>query len=106
MSVDIQGFMYRIGVPNQEEMARRLGLTQSAISAWNNGSRFPTYGICKKLLEMGMTVEELFGIEYRSENGLFLKESRAVYDASPKISDEAKKAVAEALQIALDNLKK
>lgn len=62
--VRIYEFMERAGIRNQQELASRLGLTQSAISAWNSGIRFPTYETCAQLLQMGMTVYELFGVEY------------------------------------------
>jgi len=44
--VRIYEFMERAGIRNQQELANRLGLTQSAISAWNSGVRFPTYETC------------------------------------------------------------
>lgn len=62
--VRIYEFMERAGIRNQQDLANRLGLTQSAISAWNSGVRFPTYETCAQLLQMGMTVYELFGVEY------------------------------------------
>ena len=59
--VKIQEFMERNGIRNQTELATRLGLTQSAISSWNDGVRSPTYETCIDLLKMGMTIAELFG---------------------------------------------
>lgn len=59
--VKIQEFMERIGIRNQTALADKLGLTQSAISAWNAGTRSPTYETCIDLLKMGMTISELFG---------------------------------------------
>lgn len=61
MAIQIQKFMERLGIRNQAELAARLGLTQAAVSAWNAGVRKPAYEVCVQLLEMGMTVEELFG---------------------------------------------
>ena len=59
--VKIQEFMERTGIRNQTALADKLGLTQSAISAWNAGTRSPTYETCIDLLKMGMTISELFG---------------------------------------------
>lgn len=53
--------MERVGIRNQTELANKLGLTQSAISAWNAGVRTPTYETCVDLLKLGMTISELFG---------------------------------------------
>jgi len=61
--VKIYEFMQRKGIRNQQEFADILGLTQSTISAWNAGVRNPTYEICVELLKMGMTTDELFGVE-------------------------------------------
>lgn len=59
--VKIQEFMERTGIRNQTALADKLGLTQSAISAWNAGTRAPTYETCIDLLKIGMTISELFG---------------------------------------------
>jgi len=59
--VKVQEFMKRMNIRNQTDFADRLNLTQSAISAWNAGTRYPTYDTCIDLLKMGMTLAELFG---------------------------------------------
>lgn len=59
--IKVYEFMERAGFRNQTEFAKKLNLTQSAISAWVSGARAPTYETCKELLKMGMTVQELFG---------------------------------------------
>lgn len=61
--IQVQEFMERVGIRNQTELANKLGLTQSAVSAWNAGVRSPTYETCIDLLKMGMTISELFGDE-------------------------------------------
>ena len=58
--VRIQEFMTRMGIKTQAELADRLGTTQSSISAWSNGTSAPTHEMGRKLLRMGMTVEELY----------------------------------------------
>lgn len=62
--VRIQEFMDRKGIKNQEEPAAILGLSQSAISAWNAGTNAPKHKTCVQLLKMGMTFRELFGDEF------------------------------------------
>lgn len=70
MSVLLEPFMRRIGCKNQQELAERLGITQGAVSAWGSGIRAPRYEDCKRLLEMGMTIEELFGAEISNKINL------------------------------------
>ena len=62
--IRINEFMERKGIKNQTELAKMLGLTQSAISSWNSGVRAPTHEMCEALLKMGMTLRELFGDEF------------------------------------------
>jgi transcriptional regulator with XRE-family HTH domain len=87
--IRIYEFMERVGIRSQQELADRLGLTQSAISAWNSGVRAPTYETCAQLLKMGMTQFELFGIEATPP---------AVNPKSDDFKTEVKRAIIEALQ--------
>lgn len=64
--LDIKSFIERAGIKSQEELAERLKVTNVTVSNWANGSRTPTFKVCQQLLEMGMTVEELFGKPYQS----------------------------------------
>lgn len=64
--LDIKSFIERAGIKSQEELAERLKVTNVTVSMWANGTRTPTFKVCQQLLEMGMTVEELFGKPYRS----------------------------------------
>lgn len=51
----------RLGL-SQEELARRVGLTNSAVSQWEAGRAKPRIGVMKALSEVfGMTVSELLG---------------------------------------------
>ena len=63
--VRIKEFTKRIGI-TQEELARRLGVNNNTISNWAKGRRFPPRKTERALLEMGMTVEELFNKPYPS----------------------------------------
>lgn len=64
--VNVQEFIDRVGIKGHEELAEKLGVKKSAVSAWSAGVRTPTYDMCVKLLELGMTVKELFGKAYPS----------------------------------------
>lgn len=64
--IDIDSFIRRENIKDQKELARTLKVTDNTVSMWANGKRTPTFKVCRKLLEMGMTVEELFGKPYRS----------------------------------------
>lgn len=100
MPVDLRHFMERIHIKNQSELGKLLGKSQATISLWEKGS-YPTYDMCKKLLEMGMTVEELFGEE--AALGCMMKDRVENYDYLYK--NQAKQALAETLQKMIDNLK-
>lgn len=64
--VNVKGFIKRLGMRNQKELADRLSVKPGTVAAWSYGERTPTYEMCQQLLEMGMTVEELFGKPYPS----------------------------------------
>ena len=63
--VNIQGFIDRVGIADHFELAAKLGVKKSTVDSWSSGARTPTYDVCVKLLDLGMTVEELFGRPYR-----------------------------------------
>lgn len=56
----------KLGIRKQEELAASLGVSGQTVSNWVKGKKFPTHETEAKLLEMGMTVEELFGYPYPS----------------------------------------
>lgn len=62
----IQEFIKRVGIADHEELAEKVGVSKKAVDSWSSGGRTPTYDVCHKLLELGMTVEELFGKPYPS----------------------------------------
>ena len=64
--MDIQNFIKREKIADHEELAKKVGVSKRTVDSWSSGVRTPTYEVCKKLLELGMTVEELFGKPYRS----------------------------------------
>lgn len=56
----------RLGLRNQEDLSEKLGVSDQTVSNWAKGKTFPTHQMEQQLLEMGMTVEELFGKAYLS----------------------------------------
>ena len=92
-------FLNRKGL-NQTSLAAKLNTTSQNVSRWVSGVGFPSYELCKKLLELGMTVEELFGVNVYSaasvnefspsENGVFDKSSfkDGVYEAIQELKKE------------------
>ena len=64
--VNVQGFIDRVGIADHFELAAKVGVKKSTVDSWSSGSRTPTYEVCQKLLDLGMTVEELFGKPYPS----------------------------------------
>ncbi|MBO5736316.1 MAG: helix-turn-helix transcriptional regulator [Clostridia bacterium] len=54
----------------QSELAKRTGLSQAAISRWEDDLRIPNIENCLILAEFyGITIDELIGREYMDENG-------------------------------------
>lgn len=51
---------------SKADLYRSLGMDpkSSLLSAYEKGRSKPSFEICDKLIRLGMTVEELFGIEY------------------------------------------
>lgn len=64
--IRIKEFINRVGIMSQEELARKLNVSNNTISNWANGKRFPTHETESQLFEMGMTTEEMFGKPYPS----------------------------------------
>ena len=56
----------KLGIRKQEDLARELGVSGQTVSNWVKGKKFPTHETEFRLLQMGITVEELFGYPYPS----------------------------------------
>lgn len=61
--MDIIGFLRRQKL-TQQELGDAIGTSNQNVNRWVTGKGVPSYEFCKKLLEMGMRVDELFGIDY------------------------------------------
>ncbi|MDR0517292.1 MAG: helix-turn-helix domain-containing protein [Fibromonadaceae bacterium] len=74
----------------QADLAKELGIIQQNISIWEAGKGTPSFAMTKKLLELGITVEELFGVEYTEKHGLIMDKT-AVSIADTKLEQMQKK---------------
>jgi len=60
---DCAGFLKRNGWI-QADLANKLGCSKSTVAMWSNGANSPPYSVIVKLIELGATLEELFGKEH------------------------------------------
>ena len=50
---------------SQEKLAKEIGISQQAISLYENNTNEPTIGICERIADFyGITVDELIGRDY------------------------------------------
>lgn len=82
--VNVQEFIKRVGIADHDELAQKLGIKKGTVDSWSSGSRNPTYEVCVKLLDLGMTVDELFGKAYQSSVQKTHEEFDAAVEASLK----------------------
>ena len=71
MPVDINGFLARMGMKGVE-LQKRLGVSSGNLSQYKSNRSNPSYTMVCKLIEEGMTADELFGPELAKkllENG-------------------------------------
>ena len=47
---------------SQADLAKSIDATPANVNRWAKGEGVPSYELCVKLLEQGMTTEELFGL--------------------------------------------
>jgi len=65
----VKKFRERMGW-KQNELAKRLGCkTTPVYHHWETGKNDPPFLVVQQLLEMGATVEELFGVHYDVQGG-------------------------------------
>ena len=80
---DCNSFINRKGW-KQRELAQRLNIGTSTVGMWCTGQSTPSYGVILKLIELGMTMEELFGVEY---SGMLMKNSETSPEVAGSIFD-------------------
>lgn len=61
--MDIIAFTKRIGIKSQTELADRLGVTPQNVTRYYGKRKSPSYEMCKKLIKIGISLEELFDKE-------------------------------------------
>lgn len=59
--LDLFSYMTRKKM-SQADLAKSLDTTPANVNRWAKGEGVPSYELCVKLLEQGMTTEELFGL--------------------------------------------
>lgn len=81
---------------SQADLSRELDTTPGNVNRWVKGEGVPSYELCRKLLILGMTVEELFGVtEYKvDQTNEFSSGRNAVFD-SPSFKDGVYNALQE-----------
>lgn len=67
--MDLFSFLRRKNM-TQAELSKRLETTPGNVNRWAKGDGVPSYELCAKLLRLGMTVEELFGVDYAATHQL------------------------------------
>jgi transcriptional regulator with XRE-family HTH domain len=79
---------------NQTKLAKILKIKPANVSKWESGkNNFPSFKAAEQLLEMGITVEELFGIKYNEMHHLIEAGSAQASD-----EDRIRKIVREELE--------
>jgi len=105
-----QHFLDRTGL-KIKDVASAFDLTKAAVSSWKNGVSFPDYPKIFKLLEMGMTLDEMFGIKIAKtekmnrliveteeiKNHLSLWKKSSFSATSVEIPDEQSRKIEESL---------
>lgn len=92
--MDIQKFIDRVGM-SQIQLAEALGLDYSSVNNWVRGKSTPKYVYAKKMLEMGIRIDELFSDEiWQKVKEDCAKEIRGEVELTP---DECEQIVASGL---------
>jgi DNA-binding XRE family transcriptional regulator len=93
----IKKFRERLRFNTQTDLAKALGINPQNVSMWEAGKGFPSFQIAKELLKMGITVEELFGVEYNGIQQL---------DKTGTITGEPQQAIKKLADFEADLLRK
>lgn len=76
----------------QTDVAKLLDTSVKNVNKWCNGGGVPSYEFCQRLLQIGMSVEDLFGI-----SGVDVPPSKIPPLASSELIDILKAALNESL---------
>lgn len=89
--MDVLGFLVRMKM-TQTELAALLGIAQQNVIRWAKGDGVQSYDVCSRLLRLGMTTRELFGIDSTEPE-------TSQETTPPKFDRRIVEAVIEALKI-------
>ena len=93
--IDLESFLKREKL-TKAALCRKIGIDpkSSLLSAYEKGRSCPSYEICVELLKAGMTVEELFGVEYKKMHQEFVvpTSTQEIFD-SPEFQIGMKNAI-------------
>lgn len=64
--MNLQSFLDRVNI-KQADLAKAIDTSPGNVNRWAKGEGVPSYELCVKLLELGMTTEELFGVSTHKE---------------------------------------
>lgn len=105
--MDIIGFLSRKKL-SQAELAVFLGVTSANVNKWVNGKGYPSYECCKKLLNLGISLRELFDIDPKTVYDFDdFEKAQGLCDAQGTYLDvKVKELLVNAFQNALEELRK
>ena len=94
MKFDCNAFLRRKNW-KQRDLANILGVSTSLVGGWCTGKSFPLFPMLFKLIDAGITLQELFGEEYAEK-----------LSSPARNKEEVKKDVKKALSEILSELSK
>lgn len=89
---------------SQTELGKYIGVSQTTVTAWENGRAEPSSGYLSKLADyFNVTTDYLLGRseKHKEDNsGLSENQKLVAYSIDPDISDEERKAIIEMVEAA------
>lgn len=65
--MDLMHFLRRKGM-TQRELALKIDCSSGLVGAWSSGNGVPSYEKIVKLILIGMSIEEIFGLDVAEKN--------------------------------------
>jgi len=91
---DISCFLARNNLTHAG-LAEKLDCSTSLVSVWASSDQTPSFDKCLKLIELGMTFEEMFGTELTNKAKVFLNENKK--EQENEFNSKVGKAIVELL---------
>lgn len=82
--MDILAFLKRKGM-TQSDLAKVLKVSGANVNKWVSGKGYPSYEMCRKLIKLGITCEELFGEPYKGGVEEIKYTSEELYSAAENV---------------------